>query len=122
MKNFIITRSMFCPTCYERNHPRTGDSFVVYGTTGEKFYYRVCHCYVEKRNRGMTPHLISFRQPIDKVGDNIRISVSCGVCEVGFVEGIPPFITFKNVRYTALPLSDFQALLMKWARSGLELI
>lgn len=122
MKNFIITRSMFCPKCYEKNHPRKGDTFIVYGSTAEMFYFRVCHCYVEKRNRGITPHLISFREPPDMVGQHIKISVSCGVCDVSFLEGTPPFITFKNVRYTALPLADFKALLMTWVRSGLELI
>lgn len=116
----MICRTMFCPKCYRANHPIAGDKFVVYGTHRETLHEKVAH---QDGLPGYTPHLITFKVPEIYKDGKIELIVCCGVCEAGYTwKKQQIYFYFKEARYIYLPYDDFQALVLRWKNTGLELI
>lgn len=114
---------MFCPKCYASGHPQKGDRFVVFGSTHKIFHPKICHCDIPVRDRGFTPHIISFSQPLTMEDDKVKLTCSCGVCETTYrLKRQNIYFTFTEVKFMTISMRDFKALLMSWTNTGFELI
>lgn len=72
----IITRVGFCIECANAQRPKTGQQFLAYGSTSNKF-----HVLKAERNGklGFVPHIYKAKF----VGDNVIVEKSCGMYPCG---------------------------------------
>lgn len=118
----VISRTLFCDKCYKKGHPQKGMPFVVWGKTHKKYHDKKVHCEVGKRYWGFTPHCVIVEFPLVYVGSLVRVSVSCGVCEMSYEQYKAGGNLYTHARGILLSELDLYALLTKWTQTGYELI
>ena len=107
----VISRTMFCPKCYENKRPQIGDLFGVYGSTNKKVWIynigNICHA----KDYGFTPHFITVKA---FEGDKVHLEVSCGMegcgCEYPYENGWSIIIAERS--YITISQNDYKALLL----------
>ena len=120
-ESFIISRTMFCPACYQRRKPARGELFVVYNHDHECLAIKENH--VSSVN-GFTPHLVSWEEPLEVKDGKVQLSACCGVNFCGvYVDpkdfkhaepGVATEIQFIKTEFIWLPVDEFVALKDKW--------
>lgn len=117
--SIIVCRTMFCPECLAHDRPSKGDKFVVYGSSKMAFYPRECH---HDGIKGFTPHIITVSEPL-KVRDNlVEVVACCGICGSSYTYDKQQISFSFKPHFVRLTFIDFQALVMRWVRTGYEII
>lgn len=108
----VLTRQMFCSRCESKNRPYREMKFVVAGTQG--FHLKVVERFVEIRDRGFVPHLVSIYRLLDeKTVAFCRVCcvVGCGVVVKDNPEDKNKYLLeYKHVSYEQMPLNDWNSL------------
>jgi hypothetical protein len=111
---------MWCEKCFKANRPLKGNRFVVFGSTSQSLLAKIAH---HDGLAGFTPHIITLIQPVKYKEGKIELIECCGVCEAGYEYKNKSIIFFfKQSRHLYLSKEDFNALFMKWVRTGYEII
>lgn len=118
---FIISRTMYCPSCFARRKPTRGDLFVVYKHDHDCLVIKTNHVFV---NPGYSPHLVSWNDSSPIKDGKIQLLKCCSVNFCGIYidpkeykdagQDVVVNIQFVNTEYFWLPLNEFEALKEKW--------
>jgi len=112
--SIVMTRQMYCERCAKNNHPTRDQQFLVHGQKG--FHIRTVKRYVEKDNKGFTPHLVAFYKGVNNT--HISFSRVCGIVGCGLTIGKDPegknkmIFTYKRVSYEQMSVKDWNCLVL----------
>lgn len=125
-KNYLmVTRSAFCPKCWQKDRPQKKDKFIVFGTDHQEFKSKVAH---QDGLKGYTPHLYIIGFPYQKDENGlIYVTKTCLMHECGIYIGSLKDngrfeIEFIDVTEQYLPEISIDALISKWRNTGYEII
>lgn len=118
---YLISRTMYCPSCYARRKPYKGDLFVVYKHDHDMLTIKVNHI---NASFGYSPHLISWTDEAPIKDGKIQLLKCCCTNYCGIYVDPKEYrsadlnqvvnIQFVNSEYFWLPLNEFEALKNVW--------
>lgn len=121
----LMTRILFCPTCFMKRRPEKRNSFMVFGHTRQYVMHRKCH---HDGIPGYTPHIIMYSDAA-LTEEYVTIHVACcmdgcGISLTDVDNATRTVLAFEFIKLTllSLPVRDVLALRDRWKNSGYEII